>query len=168
MPDTAEMRPARLRLRQRLAILCRAGRRILFVALLPACLLAGPAAAGDLQDSPANRHRAAEAYLEAYPLEALMRDTTGAMLQAVPPEYHEAFREAMKEAMDRVNIKELSINAIVKHFTVKEISAMAEFYASPEGQSITKKFPAYMEEMLPAIIGIVLEVAMSFERKPGG
>ena len=34
---------------------------------------------------------------------------------------------------------------------VKEINALAAFYASPEGRSITKKFGAYIADVMPAI-----------------
>ena len=131
MQDIAEILPIRFPLQGHLAVVCRTGWRILFLALLPICLLASPGIGGDLRDTPANRYQAAEAYLNVYPLDAMMDEITGEILEVMPQQYHETFREVMKDSMNRVNLKELTINAIVKHFTVEEINALAEFYGSP-------------------------------------
>jgi hypothetical protein len=40
---------------------------------------------------------------------------------------------------------------MVRHFTVRELNALTDFYGSPEGRSAMKKFGAYMADVMPAI-----------------
>ena len=168
MYSIAEMRPARLGFQRSHATVWRTGGRILFPVLLAVCLSAGPALAEDLPDTPANRYLAAEAYLKIHPLDAMLDEITGEILKVMPQQYHEEFRRTMKEYMDRLNLEELTLNAVVKHFTVKEINALMEFYGSPEGRSIMKKMPVYMKEIMPAIMGIVPEAVKSVQEKMRG
>ena len=168
MRDETRLETNRFRLREGLAAACRTVRHILLVALLPVCLFAAPAIAGDLPDTPANRYLAAEAYLKVSPLDPMVEETTGELLKVIPPEHHAAFRESMNRMMDRINLEELTINAVVKHFTVKEINAMTAFYGSPEGQSILRKFPVYVKEIMPQIMGVIPEVIKEIEEKMRG
>lgn len=168
MHGIAGIRSVRLRLQRFHAAVRRTGRHILLSALLAACLSAGPALAQEQRDTPANRYLAAEAYLKIHPLDAMVNEITGEILKVMPQQYHEEFRRTMKESMDRINLEELTLNAIVKHFTVKEINALTEFYSSPEGQSIMKKMPVYTKEIMPAILGIIPEAVKSVEEKMRG
>ena len=168
MKDWRRFRADRFRLQDCLTAVCRTGRHILFLALLPVCLSAAPAVAGDLPDTPANRYLAAEAYLKLYSLDTMIDDTTEEILKVMLPQYHETFRETMKLLMDRINLEELIIISLVKHFTVKEINAMTEFYGSPEGQSIIKKIPIYMKEIIPPMMSIIPEAIKSVEEKMRG
>jgi len=40
---------------------------------------------------------------------------------------------------------------MVKHFTTRELSAMADFYGSPEGKSALEKFGPYMGDIMPML-----------------
>ena len=168
MRDETGLETSRFRLRECLAAACRTARRIVLLALLPVCLFAAPATAEDLPDTPANRYLAAEAYLKVSPLDPMVEETTKELLKVFPPEQHDLIRESMKQTMDRIDLEELTINALVKHFTVKEINAMTVFYGSPEGQSILRKFPAYTKEIMPAILGVIPEVVKAVEEKMRG
>ena len=163
MRDETGLETGRFRLRECLAAACRTARRIVLLALLPVCLFAAPATAEDLPDTPANRYLAAEAYLKVSPLDPMVEETTGELLKVISPEHHAVFRESMNRIMDRINLEELTINALVKHFTVKEINAMTAFYGSPEGQSILRKFPVYMKEIMPQIMRAIPAVVKEVE-----
>jgi hypothetical protein len=61
---------------------------------------------------------------------------------------------AAKELLKKVDIQVLEREAkqgLVRHFTAKEINAVANFYGSPEGRSIMKKFGVYIAELQPII-----------------
>lgn len=168
MHDTARVRAIRIGPQERLAAVCRASRHLLLPVLLLIGLSAAPAVAEDLPDTPANRYLAAEAYLKIYPPDAMVDDITDEMLKVILPQYHGLFRETMKQMTKRINLEEITINAIVKHFTVSEINAMAKFHSSPEGRAILKKMPAYAAEIMPVIMNIVPEAVKSVEEKMRG
>ena len=45
----------------------------------------------------------------------------------------------------------ITMEGLVKNFTVGELNAMTAFYGSPDGQSASKKFGAYMAGIMPQI-----------------
>ena len=165
MHDTARIRTVRIGFQWRVAAACRAGRHMLLPVLLLVGLSAAPAVAEDLPDTPANRQLAAQAYLKIYPLEVMIGDTTEAILKALPPESHEAFLETMKQVMEKLDLEQLTVNSVASHFTLKEINAMSDFYGSAEGQSIMKKYPAYMTEISQKTAIIIAESIKAVQEK---
>ena len=69
----------------------------------------------------------------------------------MPEERREEFKKALVKVVKAERLENITLEALVKHFTVKEIDALAAFYGSPEGRSITKKFGAYLADVMPAI-----------------
>lgn len=69
----------------------------------------------------------------------------------LPEERREEFKKTLAEVISSEKIEKITLDAIVKHFTVKEINALTAFYGSPEGRSISRKFTAYMADVMPAI-----------------
>ena len=45
----------------------------------------------------------------------------------------------------------ITLKALVKHFTLSELKAMSAFYGSPEGRAIHKKFGDYMADVMPQV-----------------
>lgn len=102
-------------------------------------------------DTPANRLEAARRYLKAVPPLELVQETVDQLAEKVPEDRREEFRKVLAQMVHSEHIEKITLEAIVKHFTVKEINALAAFYGSPEGRSISKKFNAYMADVMPAI-----------------
>jgi len=48
-------------------------------------------------------------------------------------------------------IKEATLITMVKHFTTRELDAMANFYGLPEGKSALAKCGPYMADVMPMI-----------------
>ncbi len=117
---------------------------ILFAWALPAL----PQAAAD---TPANRLAAAKRYLKAVPPMEMAGASLDELAGRIPEERREEFRKTMTEVLRSERIEKITLDAIVKHFTVREINALTAFYGSPEGRSITKKFSVYMADVMPAI-----------------
>jgi hypothetical protein len=109
------------------------------------------ALAQDTADTPANRLAAAQRYLKAVPPMEIVGETLEQLASQIPEERREEFKEALSQVVRSERIEKITLEAITKHFTVKEINALAAFYGSPEGRSITKKFSAYMADVMPAI-----------------
>ena len=52
----------------------------------------------------------------------------------------------------RIGVLERAVvSSMVRHFTVRELNALADFYGSPEGRSAMNKFGAYMADVMPVI-----------------
>ena len=102
-------------------------------------------------DTKEARIQAAERYLAAVPISQLLEDTFREMSKSLPEAIREGFIAQMRIVV-RADILEAATRAsLVRHFTVDELNAMAEFYSSPHGASAMRKFGAYMADVMPAV-----------------
>ena len=103
------------------------------------------------EDSKEARTQAAERYLAVGPISQLLDDTFREMSKSLPEAIREGFVAQMRIVV-RADVLEAATRAsLVRHFTVDELNAMAEFYSSPHGASAMRKFGAYMADVMPAI-----------------
>lgn len=117
---------------------------------LPCAAQTRPAPAS-VPDTPANRRAAAQRYLKAVPAEDLVAGTIDQVAAQLPEERREPFKKALRKVINVAHIENITLETVVKHFTVKEINALTAFYSSPEGRSISRKFGAYLADVMPAI-----------------
>jgi len=107
--------------------------------------------AGDIPDTPGNRQAAAERYLAIAPMDSMMRDTIEKTSENFPEGQRKIFVEFMTKYV-RINVLErAAVSSMVRHFTVRELNALADFYGSPEGRSVMNKFGAYMADVMPVL-----------------
>lgn len=107
--------------------------------------------AGDIPDTPGNRQAAAERYLAVASLESMMRDVIEKTAENLPEDQRKGFVDLMGKHV-RIGVLERSaVASMVRHFTVRELNALADFYGSPEGKSAMKKFGLYMADVMPVI-----------------
>jgi hypothetical protein len=109
---------------------------------------AKPAAVADNEE---NRQAAAKHYLEAVPPKELLMQMSERVVKMLPEKSQKTFLEVMNSQSMQDATYRISLDGLVKHFTVNEINALTAFYGSPEGKSISKKFPEYMAEAMPKI-----------------
>ncbi|MFZ8994657.1 MAG: DUF2059 domain-containing protein [bacterium] len=103
------------------------------------------------EDSKEARTQAAERYLAVVPISQLLDDTFREMSKSLPEALREGFVAQMRIVV-RADVLEAATRAsLVRHFTVDELNAMAEFYSSPHGASAMRKFGAYMADVMPAV-----------------
>jgi hypothetical protein len=115
-------------------------------------LTSSRAAAADAPaDSPEARAKAAERYLKVVPMKGLMEDMAEQLTKNMPPEQAASVKKLLTEKLDIAAIETAAKEAMVKHFTAKQIDALATFYGSEEGREIMKKFGTYMAELQPVI-----------------
>ena len=88
-------------------------------------------------------------YLNVNSIEDLMNQMLMEILKQIPSENHEVFSKIWKSSFDVIELKEIMIHTMCKTFTIKEIKALTNFYGSPEGKSVMKKFPQYMGDLMP-------------------
>jgi len=61
----------------------------------------------------------------------------------------------VREHFHYQELTKVSLQALVRNFNTKELNAMAAFYGSAEGQAVLAKYPAYLAEVMPAIVAEV-------------
>jgi hypothetical protein len=120
--------------------------------LVTALFLCLPAfgSAGEV-DSPATRRVQAERYLVVSNLEKMMADMSVAMTQNLPADKAAEVKDLLTRHVRIDALKEAMLISMVKHFTTRELSAMADFYGSPEGKSALEKFGPYMSDIMPML-----------------
>jgi len=115
-----------------------------------------PARLAQSPDTPAARRDAALKYLAAVPSDAMVDEMIDALAKRMPAARRDEFVRLMKKITPLDKIKALTLEGMVKHFTVAAIDALTRFYGSAEGKAILKKFGVYMGEILPGIQAEVL------------
>ena len=91
-------------------------------------------------DTEKNRITAAKRYLAVMPPEEMMRDLVSNMAQQIPEKNRQEYVDLMTKHLDLKAVEQILLDSMVKHFTTKELDALASFYGSPEGKASMKKF----------------------------
>ena len=104
------------------------------------------------QDQLAAKRAAADRYLKAVPTTELLEDMIVEMSSQLTQKEAARFMVTMKKLVDVDKLDSISIDAMVKTFTLDELNALADFYSSKHGVSSLKKMGAYMAEITPAIV----------------
>src|ERR1700756_3797014 len=102
-------------------------------------------------DTPETRRKEAERYLQVNPPKALFEDMADKMATNLPADQRQQFKQMMTKDLDIAALSKAMTDAMVKHFTTEELTALADFYGSPVGKSAMQKFGAYMAELMPVI-----------------
>lgn len=79
---------------------------------------------------------------------------------ALPTGEKEAFRTAIRNALDYEALERHSIESMAKVFTLEELRAMVEFYSKPEAGNISAKLKEYNKLVEPVIFEMLDEAMM--------
>jgi len=112
---------------------------------------AAPALASDGDDTPALREAATRRYLSVVPVQKMIDEMISGVKKTIPVEQQSEFDAFIRKTLRADFIERISVNGMVKTFTVREIDAMTAFYGTPEGRSIQNKMGTYMAEVMPEI-----------------
>jgi hypothetical protein len=123
--------------------------------------------AKSLPDNPENRTAAAKRYLKAMPPKEMLESLATRVSPNLPEKDRQAFVEVMQSADLEKAADRITLEGLVKDFTVGELDAMTAFYGSPEGKSAAKKFGPYMMAIMPQIQQEVKK-AMDEKQKQAG
>ena len=104
-----------------------------------------------LPDTPENRTAVAKKFMEAMPPKDMLNGLASRVAPNLPEKDRKAFVEVMHSPAIETAAFRISMEGLVKEFTVGELNAMVAFYGSPEGQSAYKKFGPYMAAIMPQI-----------------
>jgi hypothetical protein len=124
---------------------------VIGLVLLMASACADTGQVKSLPDNPENRTAAAERYLKAMPPRDMLQGLAARVSPNLPEKERKGFEEIMQSAELEKTVSRITMEGLVKNFTVGELNAMTAFYGSPEGQSASKKFGPYMMGIMPQI-----------------
>ena len=148
--------------------------KTLIAAFAGKCLLAAVCAVFAVSPSSAKAEKpsaevmdAAKRYEATAPIVDMLRKTADASIERAPEHQKDKLREVF-QALDKKKIRGQVLGLMGEHFTAEELDAMAEFYGSPVGRSISQKFPDYMVEantvIQRAIMQALIEMGRSNQR----
>ena len=103
------------------------------------------------QDTELTRGKEADRYLVAMPLKELMLDMAQQMKRNQPPEKQAWIEMIFNNYIDYKELEKICKDSMVKQMTTDEIRALADFYGSPIGKSVMKKFGKFMADVQPAL-----------------
>ena len=118
-----------------------------------------------IDDTPENRAKQADAYLQFVPAKELVDNMTEKLASTVPEAQRDMFKSMMTKHLDLSALVDAEKAALVKVFTAGEIEAMKNFYGSAEGKSVLKKMSTYMGEIMPAIQSQLIKAAQAAEQE---
>ena len=133
---------------------------VMLMGSLPA--LAAPT---DAADTAETRKEAAERYAKVADVRKLMTDSVEAMAQRMPEARRERFRAVMITHVRPEVLEAAMIAAMRKHFTTRELNALADFYGSEEGRSAMAKFGLYMADVLPLVKAEIARAFAEYQRE---
>ena len=136
---------------------------ILLVVLASACT---SQPAKPLADTPENRTAEAKRYLEAMPPKEMLREVANRVGPKFPENEQPIFKQVMASpAMEKAAYR-ITLEALVKDFTVGELKAMVDFFGSPEGHAAYQKFGTFMAETIPPIQQEVKKSMAALQNQP--
>jgi hypothetical protein len=124
-------------------------RMIRWLSIVLLLAMSSPALA--LDDTPQNREQQVDRYLSAVSAKDMFSDMMQKMSRGLPADQRQMFVEMMTKHLDFDAISKAMRDAMMKTFTADELSALADFYASPVGKSAMAKMGDYMAAMMPVM-----------------
>lgn len=121
-----------------------------------------------LEDTETNRAKEVDRYLLVSPPREMLGDLVQKNSANLPLEKRDAYRRLMTKYLDIEALTKAMREAMVKNFTAGEMKAMADFYGSPEGKSVMKKFGAYMADLTPSLQAEMLKAQAKANRELNG
>ena len=112
---------------------------VIGLVLLMASACADTGQVKSLPDNPENRTAAAERYLKAMPPKEMLQRLATRVAPNLPEKDRAAFVEVMNSADLEKAASRITMEGLVKNFTVGELNAMTAFYGSPDGKSAVQK-----------------------------
>ncbi len=125
--------------------------------------VAAPAA-----DSEANRQAEAKQYLAVAPPQELLTEMSTKVVKMLPEKSQKVFLEVMQSKSLQDATYDITLKALVKHFTVIELKAMTAYYGSPEGKAIRKKYGDYLADVMPEVNKEVIAALQKVKPEPEG
>jgi hypothetical protein len=113
-----------------------------------------------LEDTPANRSREADRLISTNRIQEGMHQAIDHIAQILPIGMRKTFKDQMIANIDISTLERAMKEGMIKHFTVEEIQALANFGTSSASGSLVDKHEAYTLEVMRAF-GESIEAALA-------
>lgn len=104
-----------------------------------------------LENTLENRKVQAERYLEVNSARDIFQDIAERTQNALPESERKSFLDMLTNHLDLEVLNDTMSHSLIKHFTAKEISVLADFYSQPEAKSAMSKMGTYMADIMPVV-----------------
>lgn len=132
-----------------------------FLFLLAAlCVLSVPALAQENAGDPAKRLELAKKMHEINPTSEQINAAIDDVAQVQPETEREAFKLAMRNALNYEALDKISTDAMAETYTEAELAAMVEYFSKPEAKSAAKKEEQYNSKVYPEITRMLDQAMM--------
>ena len=121
------------------------------VVLATVLFTAVPLFGAESPDTPQARLEAARRYMAVSDFSKLLDSSIEAGVKTLPPEQQAVAAALLKKHLRYEALEGLTLAAMAKNFTTRELDALARFYGSAEGKSAMAKFGAYMSDVVPIL-----------------
>lgn len=121
-------------------------RMVLRTLFIPAVFIASIVAAPALAET---KSEAAQRYMQAFDQTAMLRDGVKQMAAQLPANQRAKFTETINKTLSGPELERITLDLLLKRFNQPELSALADFYETAEGQSIIDKMPLFMADLMP-------------------
>lgn len=121
-----------------------------------------------VDDTPENRARAADRYVEVVAPKEILDEMATQMAAAVPDAEKAKFKELLTKHFNYEAFVKSMKDAMVRHFTMAELNALADFYSSEVGKSAMKKMGGYTAEIMPLVQTEILKAQQKALNEQGG
>lgn len=108
-------------------------------------------AAATAEPTTPEKIAAAKRYLGTVNVKSLFEGTFQAIKERLPEEEAKDIVDNMAKEIKYDEVERIIRETIVNYFTTEELNALADFYGSDIGRSVTKKFPDYFSEVNTAV-----------------
>jgi hypothetical protein len=116
-------------------------------------------------DDMTKRLEAAAAYERTTPTDQMMDSMFIEMKKSPQLNLTDEDIEIAKASINQEELRTFVIQAMAKNFTEAELKSLTAFYGSIEGQSILKKFPVYLADIMPYVQQVSVNAAMTALQK---
>jgi hypothetical protein len=138
-------------------------KKIILAAALAVLVFAPPAWAQDADRDA--RMQAAKEYLQVQDVSGMVDQMLEQLAKNPQSHISDADLAALRASMDMPALKGIALDGLVNTFTAEEMKTMTQFYGSPTGQSIVKKMPNYVAQVLPSIQQMVIKGLIEYKKK---
>lgn len=105
----------------------------------------------------------AKQYSDSVPVAEEVNKSIEQLIVQVPVDQRVLLKSTLQRHIKVDQLKSVSEMALADVFTVKELEALAAFYATPEGKAIKEKMPAYQARLEPVLNQMIRDAVESFD-----
>jgi hypothetical protein len=118
---------------------------VLLIALIPF------SANAEVNDAEKQKLQAAVEYEKVMPVKGSIESMMVELAKLPDFQKNPEMLKKISAIIDVEELRKMTIMLVAKHFTLEEIISMRDYYSTDIGQSVYKKMPVYMADVMPVM-----------------